>query len=225
MSVQIAHTATMPKELKASKHRIHLSDGRELQFHPPFAKTTPISLSDFVPKEKIPALEVEIGCGKGEFIAKRAAAHPERFFVGIDRRNDRHQLTENKLKRLAPESNWRVLNEDARCFVETALPPIQTLHVYHPDPWPKSRHHKHRFFRSPDAKIWCRAIVSGGFLSLSSDHREYFEEILDVVEYWKLFKLGMIFQKNPWDSSPSTHFEGIFFKKGEPVYKAIFVKI
>ena len=34
-------------------------------------------------------LEVEVGCGKGRFLTGRAAAHPERRFLGIERMPER----------------------------------------------------------------------------------------------------------------------------------------
>jgi tRNA (guanine-N7-)-methyltransferase len=220
--------------LKASQHRITLLDGRELQYHRPMATVEPLHLSDALPpewKEKILGaprvrhkLEVEIGPGKGEFLARRAAEHPDRFFLGIDRRLDRFRLTQKKLERAAAGKNWCVLREDARAFLETELPPIQILHIYHPDPWPKTRHHKHRFFRSPDARRWAEAVVPGGELRLSTDHREYFIEIIDIVQSWKRFELGLVFEKRAHMGAAQSHFENIFFRKNEPVFKAVFVR-
>ena len=219
------------KKLKASKKRIFLRDGRELQYHTPLREIDKaVPLISLLPEKGIRHLEVEIGPGKGEFLARLALNNPNHFFVGIDRRLDRSRLTENKLKRLnnegaAAPANWLILKEDARCFLAAGLPRIQRLHVYHPDPWPKSRHHKNRFFRSPDAKAWAEAIVVGGNLSLSTDHRDYFEEILDIVESWGFLTPLMIWQKTSDCGEPLTHFEKIFLSKNEPVFKAVFRRI
>jgi tRNA (guanine-N7-)-methyltransferase len=214
-----------PKKLKPSQHRITLFDGRELQYHPPFRKSEPLRLADMLPADRSSTLEVEIGPGKGEFLSRRAAAHPDRFFVGIDRRLDRMTLTQRKLERNPSGKNWLVLQQDARSFLEAGLPPISALHVYHPDPWPKAKHHKHRFFRSPDARRWVEAIVPGGELRLSTDHREYFEEIIDIVASWGLVKNTLAFKKTAPIGDAVTHFEGIFLRKSEPVYKAFFIRL
>ncbi len=213
------------KKLKESKNRIQLWNGIDLQFHKPLEKTEPISLKELLPADKIPKLEIEIGCGKGEFIERRARKYPERFFVGIDRRSDRFKLTQKKLLRVNSHENWILIKEDARAFLEGGLPPIQTLHVYHPDPWPKSRHHKHRFFRSPDARLWAEAIVPGGELRLSSDHGEYFSEILDIIKGWDFLLPGILYRKEHFHGSPMTHFEKIFLSKKEPVYKGVFTRV
>jgi tRNA (guanine-N(7)-)-methyltransferase len=206
--------------MKASKHRIRLRDGRELQYHSPGLGPdgSALSLSDFVP-QGLRSIEVEIGPGKGEFLAARAQRFPERFFVGIDRRSDRSRLTENKLKK-NDQSNWIVIREDARRFLENALPPLKMLHVYQPDPWPKARHHKHRFFRSPDAYRWAQALEKGGELRVSTDHKEYFLEILDIVESWEFLSPTFVARKNKHMGAPMTHFEALFLNKDQEVFKA-----
>ena len=220
------------KKLKASKHRIALLDGRELQFHPPFHSIEPTPLTSFIPEGwKAVPLEMEIGPGKGEFLARRASENPGKYFVGIDRRQDRVQLTQNKLSGKAPtfgthfedKANWKVIREDARKFVLAGLPPLSMLHVYHPDPWPKAKHHKNRFFRSPDAKAWARALVPGAELRVSTDHAEYFEEIVDILNSWTdLGEIECVYSKTSSAGHANTHFEALFLGKGQPVYKLIF---
>lgn len=229
----------MTKTLKANKHRLRLNSGTELQFHRPLEKIEPLNLqkkilehfgssdislpiSQKIDLAKIP-LEVEIGCGKGELIARRAAEYPDRIFIGIDRRKDRFTLTQKKVS-LGINRNCLILREDARSFLAGGLPTLNVLHVYHPDPWPKDRHHKHRFFRSPDALEWALAITPGGELRLSSDHRDYFFEILEIVSTWKLFEPAFVCKKEAHHSPPKSYFESIFLRKNEPVFKAHFFK-
>lgn len=230
LSSDIAFELPTYKTLKDSKHRIVLHDGRELQYHRPQDPTDSLDLLRFIPKTyQDRPIEVEIGPGKGEFLARRAAHYPDRYFIGIDRRQDRVRLTENKLLRIGTPSdsqpNWAILREDARSFLASPLPPIQVLHIYQPDPWPKAKHHKHRLFRSPDAKRWAQAIVTGGELRVSTDHPFYFEEILAIVQSWKLFCDATIIRKTSRTGSAAlTHFEGIFLGQNLPVYKAIFYR-
>jgi tRNA (guanine-N7-)-methyltransferase len=223
----------LPKSLKPSKHRIALRDGRELQYHLPLKDLNQrLSLRDCVPEAFAEApLEVEIGCGKGEFIAKRAPQNPKSFFIGIDRRLDRFELTKAKLERASAAAstenglNWAIVREDARLFLESGLPAIDRLHIYHPDPWPKARHHKHRFFRSPDARRWAEALKVGGILSVSTDHKEYFDEILDIIDSWPMMKNLVTMQKTHLLGAPLTHFEKYFLGQREPVFKAVWERL
>ena len=162
---------------------------------------------------------MEIGCGTGRFLAKRSVAYPERFFIGVDKKKDRFTSTTEKLARTGVQ-NWKILRTDAKCFLEHMVPPIAVLHVYHPDPWPKKKHHKHRFFRSPDARHWAAAVVSGGELRLSTDQADYYEEILAIVESWDLFVLQFAAVKRA--GTPASRFEEIFLNNNEPAYKAYF---
>ena len=55
------------------------------------------------------------------------------------------------------------------------------VHVYCPDPWPKKRHRKRRLFTPATAPHLGRVLATGGYLHLSTDVREYFDEIVSIV--------------------------------------------
>ncbi len=214
------------KGLKPSQHRTPLWNGFELQYHiPNRAQELSRNLGQEIPEAyKSSPLEVEIGPGKGEFMARRARRFPDRFFIGIDRRLDRVKLTENKLARQG-QDNWIILREDACSFDPNSIPPLQVLHLYQPDPWPKFKPHKHRFFRSPEAQAFAHAIREGGELRISTDHLGYFLEMIDLVKTWKIFELVSLYEKTWAMSEAMTHFEGLFLKKKETVFKATFRRV
>jgi len=209
------------EEIRFRKTFIETKDGRKLDFHRPLPPKESLDLHSFIEEGFQHSLEVEIGAGTGRFIAQRAQQYPERFFIGIDRKKDRIDASFEKLNRLG-QKNWRLLRTDARSFLERQLPPLQILHVYHPDPWPKKRHHKHRFFRSLDARHWAQAIVPGGELRLSSDQGDYFEEILAIVHSWDFLQLEFCAVKR--SGKAQSRFEEIFLQQKLPVYKASFRK-
>jgi len=229
--LQITTITAERKPLKDSKSRIKLWNGDELQFHAPRPTHERIHLQSFIPAEyQNSPLEIEIGPGKGEFIANRAQQFPQHYFIGIDRRLDRVRLSQKKLTRLAVADsetgkNWVILKEDARCFLEAGIPLIDGLHLYQPDPWPKDRQHKHRFFRSPDARQWASQIKSGGFFSFSTDHPGYFAEMIDIVKTWGFLELNWAWQKTRLSGAAKTHFEGIFLRQNKPVYKALYRRV
>jgi len=211
--------------LRERQHTIKLWNGKKLQYHiQTRSQTLELDLSEYVPLEfrDLP-LEVEIGPGKGEFLATRAKQFPDRYFLGIDRRLDRVQLTEKKLKR-NDHLNWQIIREDACSFSIEKLPKIDVLHLYQPDPWPKFKHHKHRFFRSPEAEAFALNIKKGGELRVSTDHIAYFYEMLERIKTWECFTPSLIIEKKSFMSPALSHFEGLFLKKNEPVFKAHFVR-
>ena len=89
--------------------------------------------------------EIEIGSGKGGFLLSRAKVHPQRRFLGIEWAMKYARSSADRMARWNL-ANVRVMRTDARYFFLNHLPPgcVDTLHLYHPDPWPKARHHKRR---------------------------------------------------------------------------------
>src|SRR4029453_3712273 len=64
----------------------------------------------------------------------------------------------------------RVVAGDARCIVRELVPAasVSAVHVYFPDPWPKTRHRHRRLFDRPDlAEAIRRALLPGGLVPLA----------------------------------------------------------
>ncbi len=120
-------------------------------------------------------LELEIGCGKGGFLLRRAQSHPERNLLGIEWANKFHRFAADRMARWGV-ANVRVMRTDAGHFVQHHLPPacLTVLHTYHPDPWPKKRHHKRRLIQPALVEAAVRAMAPGARWAIQTDHAEYF---------------------------------------------------
>lgn len=123
-------------------------------------------------------VEIEVGVGKGRFVLQQAAARPEVDFLALEwslkhLRAAKERAGRRKLR------NVRFYRADARHVLGHLIPDasIGRLHVYCPDPWPKKRHRKRRFFTPQTVQDLERILQPGGFLDLSTDVKEYFEEI------------------------------------------------
>ena len=127
-------------------------------------------------------LEIEIGCGKGGFLLNRARAHPEIRMLGIEWANKYYRFCADRMARWDVR-NVRVMRTDAKFLVLHHLPPgcVSVLHLYHPDPWPKKRHHKRRLIQMAFAEAVVRMLVPGGKWFIQSDHEEYFQQIHEVL--------------------------------------------
>ena len=123
-------------------------------------------------------IELEIGIGKGTFLLRRAQAHPERNFLGIEWANQFYRYAADRLARWGL-TNVRVLRTDAKHFVIHRLAPacLVAIHIYHPDPWPKKRHQKRRLIQKDFVDAAVRVLAPGGRLAIQTDHAEYFEQI------------------------------------------------
>lgn len=126
--------------------------------------------------------ELEVGCGKGGFLLHRAMSNPHIRMLGIEWANKffKH-CAERMARRGVP--NVRVMRTDAKFFVLNHLPAdcVSVLHLYHPDPWPKKRHHKRRLVQEPFVAAAVRTIVPGGQWIIQSDHADYFEQMHRLI--------------------------------------------
>ena len=82
-----------------------------------------------------------------------------------------------------PSGRIYVPNTDARNFVIHHLTPecLSALHVYHPDPWPKKRHHKRRLVQPELVSLLCSRMAGGALLNLATDWEEYAAQMLEVL--------------------------------------------
>jgi len=165
-------------------------------------------------------LEIEIGCGKGGFLAARASKFPETQYLGIERMLSRVRKLDKKASRLKLD-NLRVLRLEAFYTFYYLLPPhrVRTVYVFFPDPWPKRRHHSRRLF-SPlflDA-LWARLEI-GGAVQVATDHLGYFAEIRSRLSADPRFKEVPAMERA---DDEQTEFEHIFRSQGLPIGQCAF---
>ncbi|RMF76690.1 MAG: hypothetical protein D6744_12080 [Planctomycetota bacterium] len=114
-------------------------------------------------------VEIEIGTGKAGYLLRRARAHPEIDFLGIEWANKFYRYAADRMRRWGV-TNVRMLRTDADHFIKVVCPraSVQILHIYHPDPWPKKRHHKRRLLQSPFVDAATACLVDGGQIRVHS---------------------------------------------------------
>jgi tRNA (guanine-N7-)-methyltransferase len=131
-------------------------------------------------------VHIEIGSGKGTFLLSQATAQPQVYFLGIERANKYYRYAVDRIGRWGL-TNVRIIRTDAGHFLANFIPDnsVDCFHVYFPDPWPKKRHHKRRFFCRENLKQLVHKLKKGGVLRVATDHKEYFELLDELVETHK----------------------------------------
>ena len=170
-------------------------------------------------------IEIEVGCGNGDFLIESSMQHPEINYVGIERSRKYIRRTKERLLKRNITTVCLVCS-DAVYFVGryVAAGSVKAYHIYFPDPWPKKRHHKRRIFNN---EIWMGAMIrtlhpQGGRIHLATDYEEYFYEIrrkLDAVPHLTYI---------PPDSIETEHiptnFELKYRAEGRAIYRAVYQK-
>jgi tRNA (guanine-N7-)-methyltransferase len=161
------------------------------------------------------ALEVDLGCGDGTFLAALADSHPAHNFLGIERLAGRVRTASRKATRLP---NVRILRMETSYAVRYLLPAesVTVFYLLFPDPWPKRRHHRRRIFTTEFLDALAVALVPGGSLRVATDQADYFEQI----ERTSRACPGL--QSIAVDGEsllPATTFEKRFVRAGAPIYR------
>lgn len=171
-----------------------------------------------IPFDLTKPLEIEVGCGKGQFLTRRAAENPDCEFLGIERMLERVRLFAGKCRR-GGITNARVLRLEALYTFHYLLPDHQArkVYVFFPDPWPKKKHHTHRLFGPLFRTALWKRLTLGGRLEFATDHGEYFETVCEGFMTDARFRrvAPMARPREVW-----TEFETMFREQGKRVYSA-----
>jgi len=150
--------------------------------------TTPLDLAGLFGRDG--PCTMEIGFGNGEHLAARAAAEPERNFLGVEV----HRPGIGHLLRAAAAANLRnlrVFDHDAVEVLEHRIAPgaLDEVQILFPDPWPKARHHKRRLIQPAFAALAASRLRPGGRLLLATDWKPYAEHMREVLDACPLLAL------------------------------------
>ncbi|HSW44389.1 MAG TPA: tRNA (guanosine(46)-N7)-methyltransferase TrmB [Phycisphaerae bacterium] len=172
-------------------------------------------------------VEMEIGCGKGGFLLRRARAMPDRRFFAVEWANKFYKYAADRMvRRQVP--NVRIMRADAVHLVRNALPPecLTMLHIYHPDPWPKKRHHKRRLIQPPFVAAAVDALVPGGRIAVQTDHAGYFEQIQSVLRAEKRIEEVSfdIPEAGVLDGRVETNYEIKYLREGRSIHQIAMLK-
>lgn len=167
-------------------------------------------------------VELEVGSGKGLFLANAGAANPGHNYLGIEmaRKYARYAAERVAKRNLA---NVKVLPGDATLFLSRYVPAqsLRVVHVYFPDPWWKKRHRKRRVFSESLVLDIERGLEPGGELSVVTDVEEYFGVICELMEGHPRFEdLPIAEPKTPeHELDYLTNFERKYRIEGRPIYR------
>jgi tRNA (guanine-N7-)-methyltransferase len=147
----------------------------------------------------------ELGCGHGHWLAAYAAAHPQEFCVGIDLITHRVERSVRK-QTLGKLDNVIFLKAEATEFLE-ALPAevvLRKIFILYPDPWPKKKHHKHRFIQTSSLDLLAQRAAAGTRLHFRTDDLDYFEWTRTLLTEHAAWKLK---EETTWPFEQTTFFE------------------
>ncbi len=173
-------------------------------------------------------LILEIGFGMGDATAKIAHTRAGDNFLCCEVHAPGVGAL---LKRCGEEliDNIRIVQHDAVEVMDHMLGEhsLDGVHIFFPDPWHKSRHHKRRLIQSPFVQRLVQHIKPGGYLHLATDWQPYAEQMLAVLSAEAQLQNTATdpsgFAPKP-DYRPLTKFENRGLKLGHGVWDLVFSK-
>lgn len=175
-------------------------------------------------------LRLELGCGKGGFLARQALAGPGYNWLGLDIKSEMLVVAKRNAERLFAEAGRDIANLLIASWeierIEAVLAPedaVERVYINFCNPWPKSRDAKHRLthprqllkyraFMRPDAELW-----------LKTDHERLFS---DSLRYLAMTGFDVRWQsRNLLADEPNwnirTEHEAMFAAEGKPIFACV----
>ena len=168
-------------------------------------------------------LYLELGCGKGTFMAVHASQNPTINYIAIDIKDEVLVLAkrniENECKKLNREVNNVKLMAKEIALIEEMLgeqDKIDRIYINFCNPWPKDRHKKRRLTHPRQLEQYKIFLVDGGEIWFKTDDDELFEESL---EYFKECKFNIDYitydlHNSGFEGNVVTEHEKMFTEQG-----------
>jgi tRNA (guanine-N7-)-methyltransferase len=162
--------------------------------------------------------EVEIGFGKGRYLLRRCQEDPDRRFLGIELASEYWGMFVDRARRHGV-TNWVAIRGEALSILSAVLPHgfAAAVHVYFPDPWPKSRHHKRRLFDPETVDLVLSLLRPGGRLYFATDFLEYGALVQEILESYPGLRISR--RDAVWDEGPRTNYEAKYIVEGRPILR------
>jgi tRNA (guanine-N7-)-methyltransferase len=125
---------------------------------------------------------LEIGSGKGQFIAAKALNHPEELWIAMEMNiNVCYRILEKK-NELKLDNLMIILGdaENLDLYFESSV--LDGIYLNFSDPWPKKRHHKRRLTAPDFLSTYQHILKEGAFIQFRTDHADFFHDSIETME-------------------------------------------
>lgn len=171
-------------------------------------------------------IHIEIGMGKGKFVAEMSKLYPEINYIGIEMYSSVLYRAVKKIERIAPDMNLGLICMDARdlntVFAEKE---IERIYLNFSDPWPKDRHAKRRITHRDFLAAYSNILVEGGLIEFKTDNKDLFHFSIAEQEAagWKAIKVSHDLHNEieMMQGNIMTEYEEKFSAQGNPIFKYV----
>jgi tRNA (guanine-N7-)-methyltransferase len=163
---------------------------------------------------------VELGTGKGQFLAKASTIYPDINWIGVEKIQEPLLLAARKGEE-TENTNVRYLWLDILKLHEAfASGEVDRFYLHFSDPWPKTRHYKRRLTYRDFLKVYQTLLSPEGDLILKTDSKSLYEFSVEELQEtgWKIIEQSNDLHQSQWaETNITTEYEEKFAGLGMPI--------
>lgn len=168
-------------------------------------------------------IHLELGCGKGQFIAKLACQNPNINFIGVDLIDTMLGFAKRNIEEVYKQENKKIDNVIiTRYNIEQILnmmdkqDEIERIYINFCNPWPRGKHHKKRLTHPKQLELYKTFLKKGGEIHFKTDDDNLFLDSITYFEkagyevFWKTYDL----HSENIEENILTEHENMFLEQG-----------
>lgn len=177
-------------------------------------------------------LHIELGCGKGSFIAQAALKYPQINFLGVDIKSEVLAVGRRTIVKYFEEENKPINNilltaqnieriEQMLTSEDTA----QRIYINFCNPWPRAKHKKRRLTFPKQLELYKMFLEPGGEIHFKTDDNPLFEESILYFEQsgFKVTQVSRDLHSSGFTENIVTEHEKMFTEQGLPIHRLVAV--
>ncbi len=177
-------------------------------------------------------LHIELGCGKGSFIANLASSHRNINYIAVDMIEAMLGLSKRNIEQAYnfenPENLYLIrANVEQISNVFDKADKVERIYINFCNPWPKKKHNKKRLTHTRQLELYKEFLVENGEIYFKTDSDELFEASLEYFEqegFDIIKKTYDLHQEQIFEENIVTEHEKMFSEEGIKI-KALIAKI
>lgn len=169
-------------------------------------------------------MHLELGCGKGSFIAKLASTNPEINYLAIDIKSEVLGLAKRNIEKEYLETKREIDNVLLTAYeiliIQNILnkkDKVERIYINFCNPWPKPRHNKKRLTYTRQLENYKVFLKKGGEIYFKTDDENLFNASIRYFEEsgFKIVSKTYDLHEEPiWENNIKTEHEKMFEEQG-----------
>lgn len=166
-------------------------------------------------------IELEIGCGKGQFAREIAKRNPDINYLAVEKSSN--VIVDAASAAIAEGiENLRFARGDAE-YLDCFIPPktVKNIYLNFSCPYPKNTYARHRLTHGGFLDIYKKILADGGEIYQKTDNMHFFEFSLEQFSQngFGLKNISLDLHNSDFEGNIVTEYEQKFSEQGFPIYR------